>query len=78
MENGLTYFTNCVFIGENAGVDITHGDGIVIIGDNVRSLDKTQENVLFIGNKVAIGTTLQGIPFNLKDIITEYYARQNQ
>ena len=65
---------NCTFIGENAGADILFGDGIVIIGDNIRSLDKSQENVLFIGNKVAIGITLKGISFNLKDVITQLYG----
>lgn len=64
--------TNCTFIGQNAGVDITEGDRIVIIGDNIRSLDRTQHNVLFIGDKIAIGETLFGIKINLKKVITEY------
>ncbi len=68
--------SNCIFIGENAGIDITEGDGIVIIGDNVRSLDKSQPNVLFLGDKVAIGITIQGIPINLKEIIESFYARK--
>lgn len=63
--------TNCVFIGHYAGADITEGDGIVIIGDNVRSLDKSQEDVLFIGEKVAIGIKLFGKDINLKQVIEE-------
>jgi len=63
---------NCVFIGWNTGVDVTEGDGIVIIGDNIRSLDKTQSNVLFIGNKVAIGKTLFGVTINVVDVIRAF------
>jgi hypothetical protein len=61
--------TNCAFIGINAGVDIKSGDGIVIIGDNVYSLDKDQPDVLFIGDKVAIGKKLFGKPLNLLELI---------
>ena len=66
---------NCVFIGENAGIDIIEGDGIVIIGDNIRSLDKNQENVLFLGEKMAIGDTLRGVEINLKEVILEISKR---
>jgi len=61
--------TNCTFIGINAGADITEGDGIVIIGDNIRSLDRSQEDVLFISDRVAIGNYLMGSHTGFKDII---------
>lgn len=62
--------THCVFIGDNAGTDITDGDHIVIIGDNIRNL-KPEDNkdVLFINDYIAIGKTLFGKPLNLADII---------
>lgn len=59
--------TNCVLIGMRAGADLPDdSDGITIIGDNVTSLDPAQKNVLFLGNKCAIGTTLNGVSINLK------------
>jgi len=61
-----------VFIGINAGIDIIDGDGIVIIGDEIRNLDRTQPNVLFIGEKVAIGKSIFGTPINLMEVINEY------
>ena len=64
--------TNAVFIGINAGSEITEGDGIVIIGDNILNLDKSQPNVLFIGDKVAIGKTIFGTSINMMEVINEY------
>jgi len=61
-----------VFIGINAGIDIIDGDGIVIIGDEIRNLDRTQTDVLFIGEKVAIGKSIFGTPINLMEVINEY------
>lgn len=73
MEN-KTKITNCVLIGLNAGIDLTGDcDGIVIIGDNIKSLDKSQSNVLFIGDKIAIGTTIQGEKINLKEVIEKQF-----
>ena len=70
---GKCYFCeNSVFIGINAGLDITEGDGIVIIGDNIKNLDRTQEDVVFIGKKVAIGKTIFGKECNLLEILKEY------
>ena len=70
---GLSTTTaNCIFIGLNAGADITEGDGIVIIGDNVTSLDKSQEGLIFIGEKIAIGKTLFGQPCNLSDLLNTH------
>jgi len=61
------------FIGINAGIDIIDdGDGIVIIGDEIRNLDRTQPDVLFIGEKVAIGKSIFGTPINLMEVINEY------
>ena len=70
-NNGINT-KNCVFIGYNAGADILEGEGIVIIGDDVRSLNQSQENIVFIGNKVAIGSTLFGKPLNFKEILENY------
>ncbi len=63
---------NNVFIGENAGSEIEEGDSIVIIGDNIKNLEKSQPNVLFLGEKVAIGETLFGQKINLKEVIENY------
>ena len=63
--------TNCVFIGYNAGKDIKEGDGIVIIGDDISSLDHNQEDVVFIGDKIAVGRTIFGKPCNLQAIINQ-------
>lgn len=62
--------TNCVLIGEGAGIDLPDdSDGVIIIGDNVRSLDRSQHNVLFLDHKCAIGTTIYGVKFNLKTVL---------
>jgi len=58
---------NCTFIGINAGADITDGDGIVIIGDNIRTIPD--------GERVIIGDTVFGKPCNLKEIYLEYLER---
>ena len=63
---------NNVFIGFNAGVEITEGNNIVIIGDNIKSLDKNQKDVMFIGEKIAIGKTLFGEHFNLREIVQKH------
>lgn len=68
-------YKNCVFIGDNAGIDIISGEGIIIIGDDIRSLDKSQSNVLFIGDKIAIGTSINGVLFNLKEVLTTLYKK---
>lgn len=68
-------YKNCVFIGDNAGIDIMNGDGIIIIGDDIRNLDRSQSNILFIGDKIAIGTTINGVPFNLKEVLTTLYKK---
>lgn len=63
---------NCVLIGEGAGADLSDdSDGIIIIGDGVKNLDRTQKNVLFLGDKCAIGIELFGRPFNLKELIDD-------
>jgi hypothetical protein len=64
--------TNCVYIGKYAGIDIVEGDGIVIIGDDIRNLDPDQNDVIFIGDKIAIGKTVFGKHNTLYDIICEH------
>ena len=64
---------NNVILGIDAGLHLTTESNKVIIGDGIKSMDKSQPNVLFIGENVAIGKTLFGKPINLFDIITEYY-----
>lgn len=67
--------TNCVLIGKFAGAHLPDdSDGITIIGDNVTSLDPGQENVLYIGEKCAIGTMLFGNPLNLKSLIEDVWG----
>lgn len=61
--------TNNVCLGLCAGANLTTECDVVIVGDNIRSLDRSQKNVLFIGKSVAIGETLFGRPLYLKDSI---------
>ena len=61
---------NCILIGENTGSELPlDSENIVIIGDNIKSLDRTQQNCLFIGDRVVIGQILFGEPINLKEVI---------
>lgn len=69
--------TNCTFIGLNAGMYITEGDGIVIIGDDIRNLYPDQKDVIFIGNKVAIGKTVFGKQNTLYDILYKRYGKES-
>lgn len=70
---------NNVLFGFEAGLDFTNESNKVILGDGIKSMDKSQSNILFIGDHVAIGKTLFGKPINLFDVITEYYnATRNQ
>jgi hypothetical protein len=64
--------SNNVFIGIEAGINLTTESDIVIIGDYIHDLDKKQKNVLFIGEKVAIGKTLFGKPIDLFDTIIKH------
>ena len=68
-------FKNCTFIGLNAGADLTSGENIVIIGDDIRSLDTSQSNTLFIGDKLAIGGMLFGEHIDLKEVIEQYQVK---
>lgn len=39
---------NCILIGLHAGADLDEdAEGVVIIGDNIRSLDRDQSNAVF-------------------------------
>lgn len=65
-----TNITNCILIGFNAGADILEGDGIVIIGDDIRSLDRSKNtDTVFVGDKMAIGKTVLGVDCNLYEIL---------
>ena len=81
MSRDTVYLGGCnnVLIGLEAGLYFTTESNKVIIGDYIRSMDKTQPNVLFLGDNVAIGKTIFGKSINLFDVITEYYnATGNQ
>ena len=70
--------TNCTIIGLNSGVELNNdADGVIIIGDNIKNLDKSQLNVLFLNDKIAIGTHLMGTPINLKEVIEKYIHNRN-
>ncbi len=56
-------------IGYNAGADLTDESYIVIIGDNIRSLDHSQKDVMFLGDNIAIGKMLFGKPIQLQELI---------
>jgi hypothetical protein len=69
--------TNCVLIGLNAGINLTNETGVTIIGDNIRDLSRNQKNVLFLGDKIAIGTTIMGVKINLKEVIESLMVLPN-
>jgi len=70
-------YSNCILIGLNAGADLTTENGVVIIGDNIRSFDRSKNNdVIFFQDKMAIGKTIFGKPCNLYDLIAEF-LKQN-
>ena len=56
----MNKLTNCTFIGFKAGHEILDGNGIVIIGDGIKTLDTNQNNVIFINENIAIGKTVFG------------------
>jgi hypothetical protein len=60
-----------VCIGENAGLLLTDEFGVIIIGDNIQNLDRNQKDVLFIGERMAIGETIKGKPNTLYDILKD-------
>lgn len=76
-NESLQHGANNVLIGENAGLYLTDENNKVIIGDNIFNLDKSQKDVLFIGESVAIGKTIGGKPCNLFDLIVEYAKESN-
>lgn len=68
-------------IGRNAGSELPEDSkGIVIIGHDVKSLDRHQEGVVFIGERVAlsrkvwdaISEALKEEDFDLVDLVTPY------
>ncbi len=72
---------NNVLIGNNAGADLDlNTENVVIIGDDIRNLDTSlNKNVMFIGEKVAIGKTLFGVDINLQEVVKQgiaYKARK--
>lgn len=60
-----------VCIGDNAGAGATKlPTGTVIIGDNIRNLDPTNnKDAYFLTDKIVIGRTLFGEPLNLIEIL---------
>jgi len=61
-----------VLIGHRAGEDMTNQLGVVIIGDGIKFIDlrdKTKEDVLFVGDNVAIGKYVFGLYNTLYDIL---------
>jgi len=60
---------NCLLLGFNAGADLTEADGVRIIGDDIRNLDKGKDDVIYIGEKMIVGKTVLGKPCNLYDIL---------
>ena len=74
--NPISKVLNSTFIGHYAGSNITEGDGITIIGDNIKSLDPEQSDVIFVGKKLAIGKTVFGKNNSLYDILYERYVNE--
>ncbi len=72
----LTIGSHNVLIGDYAGHDFVDEFKTVVIGDNIRNLNRCQKDVLFIGEKVAIGKTLFGKPCNLQELINEEIKAQ--
>ena len=65
----MNKLTNCTFIGFKAGSKILDGNGIVIIGDGIKTLDTNQNNVIFINENIAIGKTVFGRINTLYEIL---------
>lgn len=71
IQSTILEISNSVIIGLNSGIELTNEDGIVIIGDNIPSLKKGQNNVIYIGDKIIVGKTLMGQPNTMYDILKE-------
>lgn len=41
-------------MGKDAGADMTDCNNVIIIGDGIRSLDRSQKDVVFLQDRVAI------------------------
>jgi hypothetical protein len=54
----------CTFIGFEAGADVTGGEGLVIIGDGIRTMPP--------GTRYVIGKTVFGKECNLAEIVDNY------
>jgi hypothetical protein len=71
MNEGQFGVSNSVMIGLNAGINLINESNVVIIGDNIKDLNKEQVDVLFINDKIAIGKTLNGERCNLYNILKD-------
>ena len=64
---------NCFFAGIEAGADIETGEGLIIIGDDLRTFKGPHDQpTLKIGNNILIGTKLFGEDINLKEVIEKF------
>ena len=70
---GASMATNSLFVGLDAGIDVTSGDGLTIIGDGIRSLDRSQKDVIFVGYKAAIGREIMGRRNELYYTLKQHY-----
>ena len=61
---------NCVFIGLHAGEDIIDADGVIIIGDDIRSVPA--------GAKIVIGETVFGKDCNLAEILRKHMGSETR
>jgi len=63
--------SNCIFIGRYAGYEIKKPNGLVIIGDNIRNLTEKLKDVIYYGDKMAIGKVLFGRKNPLYEILNK-------
>jgi len=51
----------------------------MIIGDDIKNLDPEQNrDVLFVGDRIAIGKTLFGSPINLNEVVKQFYKHMGK
>ena len=59
-----------ICIGRYAGSEVEEfPTGSLILGDNIKNFDVSQDDVLIIGDKIAIGNYISGLYYGYKDTI---------
>ena len=68
-----------VIVGLESGKNLKNEiNGVVILGDHIYDLDKSQKDVVFLGDRVVIGKTIGGVKCNLYDILTNFILEKKK